>query len=422
MNITCDMQLDRPNGVYEAGQTINGHIYLTLPERALIKAILMEANGFAATAWLKPHNEKKQKESPAQKPQAQKPPLTFEHRVDYFAKMDYFVGSDVSLPQIMEAGTYNYGFTVQLPKNCPSSFEGSHGHIRYIIKVLIHSSADRGVDVAHTRQLKVFQHSCLNHESVGTCEMQRIERTPCLKFWQKPLLLQLEIPRRGYAPGAGISVHVKLNNPQRLQLTEVIYKLNMIVTYVGLLRDKPKRSDLKIDRQNILTSSHQLTNLPREELIFFQHLHMLQVPQTAASLNTSNCACIQIGYEVEVTVKTYQANRSILAQIPVIIGNVLPACIKDNLIEPRSLEQPEGSAPELTPAPETTLMTAPNFSQSMTSLVSNFREAEFMTATNLNKTNKHALSGDQLDFRPRYLYYQMDGAQLTDPETTLKTE
>jgi len=34
-----------------------------------------------------------------------------------------------------------------------------------------------------------------------------------------------------------------------------------------------------------------------------------------------------------------------------------------------------------------------------------------MVATNLNKTNKHYLSGEQLDFRPRYVYYEMDQTQ-----------
>lgn len=37
MSQICDIQLERPSGVYYAGETVNGHIYLTLTERALIK-------------------------------------------------------------------------------------------------------------------------------------------------------------------------------------------------------------------------------------------------------------------------------------------------------------------------------------------------------------------------------------------------
>lgn len=31
-----------------------------------------------------------------------------------------------------------------------------------------------------------------------------------------------------------------------------------------------------------------------------------------------------------------------------------------------------------------------------------------MVATNLNKKDKHAMSGENIDFRPRYLYYEME--------------
>lgn len=33
-----------------------------------------------------------------------------------------------------------------------------------------------------------------------------------------------------------------------------------------------------------------------------------------------------------------------------------------------------------------------------------------MVATNLNR-DKHAMSGEQIDFRPRYLYYEMEHAE-----------
>ncbi|BFF89508.1 arrestin domain-containing protein 5 [Drosophila madeirensis] len=409
MNDRCDMQLDSPSGVYRAGETVNGHIYLTLTERALIKAISLEANGFALTEWLKAQKAGKPKKSEQKNLQVEKQPLAFENRVDYFAKIDYFVGSEAAQPQLMEAGTYSYGFHVKLPKNCPSSYEGPHGHIRYTLQLLIHSSADRPIDVIHTRQLQVYSESELCKES-RSGEVQCLEQTPRMKFWQRPLQLHLQIPRQGYSPGAGISVHVKLHNPQQLPLKEVVYKLNMVSTYVGLQRNKPKRRDIKVERQTLLSSGHELASLPRIELEHFQHLHMLQVPQTPATLSSAACACLQINYEVEVLVRTQQEKRSIMAQIPLTIGNVTPPCP----YAIRSMDPLVASAPEQSPTPGTATKLAPDFSVSMTSLASNFREAEFMTATNLNKTNKHALSGENLDFRPRYLYYELDQNQAQE--------
>ncbi|XP_017056872.1 LOW QUALITY PROTEIN: arrestin domain-containing protein 5 [Drosophila ficusphila] len=403
MSHRCDIQLDNPRGAYRAGETVNGHVYLTLSERALIKAISLEANGYASTAWQQPQKQKKPKKN---EPQGQSQNLDFDYRVDYLAKIDYFVGSEASQPQIMEAGTYNYGFHVKLPKNCPGNFEGAHGHIRYTLQVLIHSSADRPLEVLHIRQLQVFPQNSLSQET-RSCGAEIHEQTPRLKFWVKPLHLQIQIPRQGYSPGAGISVHVKLHNPEKLPLREVVYSLVQISTYVAQLRNKPKRKETKVERQTIVSSSHELHSLPRGELENFQHLHMLQVPQTSATLSLAGCACLQLDYEVEVLVRTQQEKRFIACRIPVIIGNVTPPC-PGKLLMQTTLD---ASAPEPTPPAETALNMTPNFSSSMNSLASNFREAEFMVATNLNKTNKHYLSGEQLDFRPRYVYYEMDQAQ-----------
>ncbi|XP_016953730.1 arrestin domain-containing protein 5 [Drosophila biarmipes] len=403
MSHRCDIQLDNPRGAYRAGETVNGHVYLTLSERALIRAISLEANGYASTAWQQPQKQKKPKKNEVQ---VQSQNLDFDYRVDYFAKIDYFVGSEAAQPQIMEAGTYNYGFHVRLPRNCPGNYEGAHGHIRYTLQVLVHGSADRPLEVLHMRQLQIFPQNSLSQETRSS-EVQIYEHTPRLKFWIKPLHLKLQIPRQGYSPGAGISVHVKLHNPERLPLREVTYSLVQISTYVAHLRNKPKRLETKVERQTIVSSSHELHSIPRGELENFQHLHMLQVPQTAATLSVAGCACLQLNYEVEVQVRTQQEKRFIASRMPVIIGNVTPPCPGKLLMQ----EPMDGSAPEPTPPVETAQKMALDFSVSTTSLASDFREAEFMVATNLNKTNKHYLSGEQLDFRPRYVYYEMDQTQ-----------
>lgn len=36
----------------------------------------------------------------------------------------------------LEAGKHNFDFQFDIPSNCPSSFEGRHGRIRYMVKVI----------------------------------------------------------------------------------------------------------------------------------------------------------------------------------------------------------------------------------------------------------------------------------------------
>ncbi|KAH8336483.1 hypothetical protein KR074_000595 [Drosophila pseudoananassae] len=400
MAYSCNIQLDNPRGAYRAGETINLTVFLTLTERALIKAISLESNGYAYTAWQELKKERKSKNPSTQ---SQNILLDFENRVDYFAKIDYFLGSEAAQPQIIEAGTYKYGCLVKLPKNCPGNFEGTYGHIRYILQVLVHSSANSPVNVVHVSKLQIFPLNNLPQES-RSCEENLIEETPRLKFWMKPLEMKVQIPRQGYSPGSGISVHVKVYNPEKLQLREVSYALVQISTFVGQQKKKPKRRASKVQRNIILSSCHELFNLPRAELENFQHLYMLQVPQTAATLIVAECDCIQLNYEVEVMVRTQNPKRFIVVRIPVTIGNVTPPCPGKLLMK----EPTQITGPGLMNPTETELKLEHQLSTSTTSLVSNFREAEFMEATNLNKSTKHYLSGEHLDFRPRYVYYERD--------------
>ncbi|ALC47983.1 CG18744, partial [Drosophila busckii] len=409
MNHRCDLQLEKPSGIYYAGETVNGCIYLTLPERALIRAIALESNGFACSAWLQPQQKKKKQ------PKVPKPPLSYEQRVDYFAKVDYFLGSESSLPQLLDAGCYRYDFSVQLPANCPSSYEGANGHIRYTLKLLLHSSTDRPVEVVLNRQLQVQPRSeDSSAPDLGACEAQAVEPTPALKFWRKPLRLHLDIPRAGYEPGTGISVHVRLQNLQELPLSMLTYKLNQMTTYVARQKDKAKRSEFKVERRQLLSSSHQLQSVPHGELQNFQHLYTLQVPITPPTLSSTACACLQLSYEVEVIVQTKHKKRFIMAHIPIIISNAphILQCVKQDGGIHSSHFDLAAMSPTQTPErlATTSALAATNLSASMSSLASSFREAEFMAITNLNKKDKHAMSGEQLDFRPRYLYYEIEHA------------
>ncbi|EDW14198.1 arrestin domain-containing protein 17 [Drosophila mojavensis] len=410
MSQICDIQLERPSGVYHAGETVNGHIYLTLTERALIKAIFLESNGYASTSWDTPRKLKKAK--PGSEPEA-RPYLHFGQRVDYFAKVDYFVGSEAALPQLMAAGAYRYDFSVQLPEGCPSSFEGAHGQIRYTLQLHVQRGGEQPTEPAYVRQLQLIgrdpSQEAQQLQQLGElpCEVSAVELRPALKFWHRPLQLHLDVPRSSYEPGMGISVHVQLHNGQQLLLQQITYKLNQVTTYLGSQQDRPKRKAQQVDRRPLISSSHQLVTCPRNELLNFQHLHTLQVPQTPPTMGANVCDCLHLGYELEVLVQTKNPQRYISARMPIIIYSAPSP--KQEL----AFSQPVGiaSAPSRTPEPNSFAMAAPQLTASMSSLPSHFREAEFMIATNLNK-DKHAMSGEQMDFRPRYLYYEMDHVEV----------
>lgn len=49
--------------------------------------------------------------------------------------MNFLVGSEDSLSIEIPSGKSFYDFQCTIPQNCPSSYEGQHGHIRYEAKV-----------------------------------------------------------------------------------------------------------------------------------------------------------------------------------------------------------------------------------------------------------------------------------------------
>ena len=62
-----------------------------------------------------------------------------------------------------QPGNYAYPFSIQLPGSLPSSFEGSHGYVRYVCQCTI----DRPwrVDAHIKREFTLIQHLDLNHLS-----------------------------------------------------------------------------------------------------------------------------------------------------------------------------------------------------------------------------------------------------------------
>jgi len=63
----------------------------------------------------------------------------------------------------IQAGVHNYNFACQLPYQCPSSFEGRHGCIRYIVKVLL--IRPWKYDQAYTKGFTVLKMLDLNFDT-----------------------------------------------------------------------------------------------------------------------------------------------------------------------------------------------------------------------------------------------------------------
>ena len=91
------------------------------------------------------------------------------------SKNKYFYVSFKGLSKLtIAAGVHNFTFACQLPPDCPSSYEGQHGHIRYTVKVAL--VRPWKFDISFKRGFTVLRMTDLNFESpqIRVCTVEKI--------------------------------------------------------------------------------------------------------------------------------------------------------------------------------------------------------------------------------------------------------
>ncbi|XP_053949360.1 arrestin domain-containing protein 17 [Anastrepha ludens] len=451
----CEVQLDNQKAIYEPGDKLTGQVTLTLEVRLLLKAAAIKYTGFAEVQWqtlLPPKKTKKSKRKKKQQQEtssdAEVPEQRIEvytNREDFLSSVNYFIGSEEATARIVNRGTYTYPFSLTLPQSCPCSFEGLNGHIRYMIEVFVDHKNKR--EIWYTQQLRVVKPLDLRHCPQVTeqnCDVHVKEQKFC-RIFKKSLEMVVNLQQIGFVPGEALSAHVKIQNHDKLNLKQITYELHQICRITASHGHKNTKTQYFLT--NLAKAVH---NLGGTQKCMEEHLQMLLVPQTVPSSDENDCRCLHISYELSVWLSTNKANRWLQAKIPITVGTVPLNSVeearpwlktgqeqvfeehsgnylsKSNLLssgmEVNSFVEPTAPDP-----PET-----PELSMSMMSLASSsFREAEYLPKTKFDvdtKKSKHKKDSNQTDFKPKYLYYDMNSGsaaqnvELTaSPYTTVST-
>jgi Arrestin (or S-antigen), N-terminal domain len=88
----------------------------------------LKINGFALARWT-------ERESTGVGKNRRTRTVTYEGREDYIHSTTYLVGSPDGQQVEILAGLHTFTFSCALPPAVPTSFEGTHGHIRYTVRV-----------------------------------------------------------------------------------------------------------------------------------------------------------------------------------------------------------------------------------------------------------------------------------------------
>jgi hypothetical protein len=133
--------------------------------------------------------------------------------------------------EVLQSGEHYFQFSMILPKNLPSSFEGPCGYVRYTVKATLDRpwKFDRKVNAFFT----VLSHLDL---TVDPKNKESVKKENCKSFCcffckSGPLTLATHIPARGYVPGQSIPMTIEVDNASDVKVKKVTCELEMIVSY-----------------------------------------------------------------------------------------------------------------------------------------------------------------------------------------------
>ncbi|KMZ02059.1 arrestin domain-containing protein 2 [Drosophila simulans] len=372
MGIICQILFhNNTQGVFYAGQTVAGQVTLSTDKAIQIKAIRLKLKGYAETHWTESKTDSNNKSTSE----------SYNGFEKYLSSKVYLLGSEISPEMSLEPGTRSYNFACPIPINCPSSFEGTHGRIRYMVDVNIIQPWK--YDSIFSRAFTVIQVMDINtYNSVSQVPVQaKTEKTfGVWPFRSDPLTLELNLPQTGFVPGQTVPVNVLIGNESKIRVHEVKVGLSMMITYYSDLSSGSKcerKSVAKLKADGVLRNSRKMYD--------FQ----LMIPSTPPSC-FHLCRIIKIGYQIEVVakVKGMHINGTLIMPVTICGVPISPPAVQYTpqssgpvAPEQRALTLVEGEgafAPAAPPYPwsEGSTLSPPSYAEAMHSHSDSEKQSE----------------------------------------------
>ncbi|EDX12014.1 GD19464 [Drosophila simulans] len=368
---------------------VNGCATLKCDRSKEVQAVLLKVVGYSITKW----SEKSLGST-----------KLYVGREDYLSSNTYLLGSEQNNNRLtIQAGVHNYNFTCQLPYQCPSSFEGRHGCIRYIVKVLL--IRPWKFDQAYTKGFTVLKMLDLNFDTPQLKSAAHSEgyRTFCCGPCKTdPLKLEVNLPQAGYVPGQKIPVTIVVVNNTAVAVSELRLSLVMLVRYYSVSPEHSRVERIIISRAKGESVLKQCT---RSQTI---DLPVPSTPPTCVELSN----LIQIAYQLEVEALVKSLREQQLMVMPVTIGTI-PLAVSGIVVQqpPRRSAHYEGPESRRNPPDELPMVTALGSlpsdltSSAADSALPNYEESRHTQRGNINEEELYAFGSNE--FAPLYPVYSI---------------
>ncbi|XP_026462625.1 arrestin domain-containing protein 2-like, partial [Ctenocephalides felis] len=267
--------------------------------------LYMTVNGKAETSW----NETESYTDHEGKSQTRT--VHYGAEETYLNSVTYLVGSEQGSEVQLESGKHIHNFMCALPALLPCSYEGGTGFVRYTIKVTL----DRPwkFDQTSKAAFTVISPLDLNLDPRYRLPVSR-ESTKTL--WcgcsTKPMRVNVELPRTGYAPGEEIAVTCNVSNETRVDVEYLHIKITKIAKFHSRSPHKIKHSSTDL----VTVSAEGVPRYTKTSIT-----RNIQLPVIPPSL-LHNCSIIDIDYVIKVKASIPGCHRSMRLELPFTVGTV----------------------------------------------------------------------------------------------------
>uniref|UniRef100_A0A1I7TDN6 Arrestin_C domain-containing protein n=1 Tax=Caenorhabditis tropicalis TaxID=1561998 RepID=A0A1I7TDN6_9PELO len=319
----CVPKIEVDREIYFPGEEVTGKASLSISKDSTARSVELSFLGRSLTAWRvdgdrrnRPVPDKIQKKGEVK-----------------HVEIKNIVWTPEDDQNILPAGEYEWKFSFELPKECPASFEGNFGYIRYFVRchVDVPRFFDSRTEMPITVSPTIDLNSIPGARDPIRVEIEKIsQKCACLPFFGENgnISYVLSSPRLGYVSGDYFNVDGMIENHSTKSLNDIEATFKRRVIYMSVLHDsifKPNK---------VIPQTPDPTNSRKEEWIIEQRTEVCEIaPGKTKNFSYSFCippvvstirssSIISVEYLVTINGDWQFCDRSTPPTLNIIVGNV----------------------------------------------------------------------------------------------------
>ncbi|KAK3592256.1 hypothetical protein CHS0354_032950 [Potamilus streckersoni] len=294
----ADIIYGNGRGVYVPGQTVDGHVKVSVTDSTKIEEINLQWLGHAIVSWSEGTGDDSTSYSDKE--------TYFDTKMLLLEKKPYQHKNLKLLP-----GVYMYPFGFQLPLDIPNSYRGFSGFVNYEVTVTV--VRPWAFNVSKRVPFTVISHLDLNTlPYANTIGIAEDEKTVKRCFGSSgPIRATITTDRLGYVPGEDIVFTAEIHNRSDTDLRPCQAALSMNVCYHAYSR---------ITKGSYILCKLMGPEIPRGRSCLWEKQRLAIPPLPPSFLH--GCKLIDIEYYISITVKPYEHSSSLFVPLMIVIGTI----------------------------------------------------------------------------------------------------